>query len=621
LLDAEVRELGTKQQSTNAEEASSTRGEPTTNFKQELETHLAPGKAPVSTRRLVINTASFDTNTAETKSATSVRDGLTGAQAAEISTETGTFVLEDLEVDNDAQVVTGTDVASGATQTISFRDIDGVTSLTAEQADQAKAAQDIQKVPKGQQENFMLNEAEVGQKYTTPDGTVLETTSRTEDRVEIKKNGVPMAFEKVDGEWQNVEELEEIITDLYDNVPSDFDLYNALSIQNAGRSLTLKDRLMLRIYRQRANMLSGRVQKHRRNINQTLADYVGPIMMDLLDKYTSVGGRVLFARLSMAYEKAVLGKNRPENLDALMKLAGISESDTAAVRDLMGYFNYAAIWSYVTQADRLYGTNQSRRVREFITQDGPIIRREANRLDALDENNTPEEKVAEVRKKVADRVRAAMLRQGIIFDPENKLESMPKESARAIMLELRVFFEEAEGATVPEAVQALFEVQQYMVDMGMTFELTDHVELGMSRGIGRDILVNNGQNFMQEFKDVEMSELNKDQEEMRVKTDRGGEVRIKASELDNLNDEQVVLDHQAVNDLLEGTGAEITLEYVAAYHKVNGNIDQMFSRLHSNKKLIKLALLQVPVQSEKPVVESFINKKKAQQYIDKNQCK
>ena len=411
--------------------------------------------------------------------------------------------------------------------------------------------------------------------------------------------------------------------------------------------LSLRQRVISIFHAGRLTNLQGKIEASDRmiGINQkqpvqqktgNITDFVSRSTIDMLNEIFPSSLNGLTAQLVEVYREGVVNKNAPQSMEELLERANIPQEQREALRDMMTYLEFASFFAYISQADTIYGFQNMNVVRYGMQTEVETLKRELEFIEAMDFNATPENKREERLQKVANTIvkvfgRQNMFIEGLGKTPDGFLTLEDKPSNIEVLSTLINMFESSYGLSKPNDIAKNFiEANDKLAEFGVKIHLDSlfTTERNEQRtGMGRDVVLNNSKDFMEEFDDLVMSqkatEAIENNRPFLVKDEKGMTVEFFPSDLPNVDSEKVASTTDLINEELRPYGLEMSREYVSAYLSVNEDSFQMYDRI-VNRKIDLEEVLDYTMdnarQNTSQVKTEYFNKTKAARQAEQKTC-
>lgn len=600
-------------------------------FKQELEVSLKAGEKPVVSKRLYIDSSSFNDYTWQVNHTETILPRLKqvegGSATLTVYKKDNSKEYENIQVDEETQTVTAEH--NGQQEEIPFSEI-----IEVESQDEAEVQEEVTPVAYEDvspllKEQWIVTNGEAGQTYTLPDGTKIKVLARDGGKVTLSRGGHQIVI----GEEDSID-----FTQMRDQIAgeqiTDSELYQILKTPE--NELNLRQKVIKIFHSGRLSSLAGKIKASIKKQQRNLPDFIAQSTIDMLEVMLEGGLDGTIWKLIEVYRQGVINKNTPESMEELLDRANIPEDQRQILRDMMSYMEFANFFAYISQADTIYGFQRMGVVRYSLQSNVPKLKNWLNFIESMDFDSTPDERTLEILKDMyADIIEMfgsnSIFIEGIGKIPEggylyfgNKDENimllnalitlMDRSYNRASVKDVARRFIEANDALAPLSVKI-------HLDSLFTTELAEQ-----RRGLGRDVVLNDVETFLEEFDDLVLAEKasNPNRTKILVKDEQGLTQEVDKSELDNLNTEKVESAISLINEELSPYGQEINREYVAAYLKVNESIQPMYERIISRKIDLEEAMdySKNVFNREQPttVKTEYFNKTKAAKQAESNMC-
>lgn len=597
-------------------------------FKNTLSINLQPSSNPLISKRVAIDENSFTNDITETTVKPEIKSEIQKTlNEGNITVDLGGFVLPltNTEVNYDTQELNGLD-PNGNERVVSFIDITNVMdSIVVPETEEVVSEIEqptIPEIPNDQKEEWLLENAILGQQYTLEDGTPITIVRRNTDGTLIEKDGFPI-FIKPDLTQESLD-ITKYETEAK-NI-SDLELFNIWKSQQEG--LSLRDEIML-------DYNTERTAKFEKDLTQVQNDYEQGF-----DRYISIGVSDMLSTLNIRPNEFMLQlaqanfnlKSRGievNTLQQLMEEAQIEETVVESIQDVLSYGSYIALYNLVTNGVTV--KSSGRRVQEgqqLMLDFGDNVVENAINVETSQQNDEASSEFMKAANKLTTSFKNLLGKQGLIIKGIDNVKNLATDEIRNMATAIKNFVLTSSFDKNDEFIKSFVLLNQALRPYNLEVNL-DRLFKVESKEIGKDIefiQINDSKNFLKEFNDVQTMQENQKRREdgketIFIKTDKGGMVEIPVREIPSPNEAQQS-DSIFLNDILGPQGYSIDDIYVVANHVVNGNasslIERSIRRVDSETEVLyNTSLTNSPNGTSQ---ETFFNKKKAEEKVKSKTC-
>jgi hypothetical protein len=474
-----------------------------------------------------------------------------------------------------------------------------------------------------EQEQWIIENGQEGDSFEVTGGPAIVIKERTDTQLRTTRDGLI-----------NIIGLEEA----YD--PNELInrqvLNDIITRENNGIPLTVREHL-IKVYNSVAyRTLKGQIKSVKSKLKTTQEAYLIDTIKDNLSEKMGERVETVLSILAETYLVSVLEKNRPKTMSQLVAMSeGISAEEKDVLLNSIGIGDYTLMWSYVTQADKVFNIKELRNLRNIIEGNFTTFQSVVNLNNTIVfDRQTPDN--------LSNRLQAARRYFQNVFNSMSiampnleRIESLPQDSYRAVMNAFGTFMAASKGTTT-ELFNSLVALRTQLINFGIDLDFGSLIYTRKGRN---DNVINRNTEFaLMELDDVIMSDDFVSMIEQGgnvgyvLNEENGGVVEFDFDTLTMMSNKDSI-QFDVVSNFLAQFGMQMSPEYFQAYIQVNGSTSAMLERMDSQYKKFNSNRGQLDMETSTfedyygapyttvPSAESYIDEKKAEEDLNEKTCK
>ena len=236
--------------------------------------------------------------------------------------------------------------------------------------------------------------------------------------------------------------MEQTREEVQNNPPSDVEISNILDKKEKGSTLSFREQLILDMFPQRVMAISTvRAAIGSMPIVQlSMQDYMLGETSSFLASYFGIDLESDLLEMSLKYMEILSQQGKtPESIFELMELAGMNEEKISTYQSALSTVSMGRMWSFVTQADILVGSNRSAQLKEIFADYESIVNNDIRRLQSVNFENLQDSEIDFLMQSVKNTVIKFFDDQEILIKNTQTLDFLNKKQMLDILEGIQQF--------------------------------------------------------------------------------------------------------------------------------------------------------------------------------------